>query len=115
MALDVGLAQYGCGLVVAGVAPAWWHHHIQKFVSKPWSPPNILGEKKEFAKINVEETTSVNFAHKSIFKRHLNFFVLQSSENSIPNVEQVAEVGVYVEGIPRMVNSVMRWGEHPRL
>src|SRR5579859_1499816 len=68
---------------------------------------DILGQVIKLSEINIPEIAGIQRAGDTIFDLYPGFFRLIGPEDPVPDIEQVAEVGVHVQGVAGMVNPVM--------
>jgi len=93
------------------MVPPRRHKDIQDLVDEPRGFGDILREVVEFAKIDIEEILRVYFSCNAVFDGNGFAFPLQGSEHPVPNVQQIAEIGIHVQRIFRVVHAVMGRGQ----
>mgnify|MGYP003579916122 CR=1 FL=1 len=108
---EVGLFGDPGGFVVAGMAPSGRHDDIQQFVLDTRRFYEIFPQRIEFPEINVPETVGVHFPCNAVLDLHIPFLGLEGAKHLIPDIEQVAEVGIHVKRVFRVVHAVMGGGK----
>ena len=73
--------------------------------------PNVAKQVIPFTEVDIEKVTGLDFPCDTIFDFHFRIFRLVGSEDMVPDVEQVAEVGIHVKRIPRMVYPMVGWSQ----
>ena len=98
-------------LVVAGVAPAGRHPYVEELVFEPGGFCDIAEETDELAEIHVDKIAGIDGTCDAVFYLFIDIFILVCFKYPVPDVQQVAEVGVHVQGITGMVYPVVGGGE----
>ena len=100
----------GC-FVVAGVAPSRRHPDIEELVLQAGGFSDVFKQANEFSKIHVDKTAGIDGSCDAVFYFFGGLFILICFEDPVPDVQQIAKIGVHVQGIAGMVYPVMGWGE----
>ena len=97
--------------MVTVVAPAGRHDKVKEFVFETGGKGDVSGQQDKFAEIEVDKATRVDGPGYTVFDRQGTILGLIGAEDTVPDVEQVAEVGVDIQGIACVVNTMMGRGE----
>ena len=96
MFLDILLPDVLRQLMIARMVPAWRHNQVQEFIFYPGSTSDIFHQVIEFTEVYIEEISSIDVPRNTILDLDVILFGLVSFEDAVPDVKQVAEVGVHV-------------------
>jgi hypothetical protein len=72
----------------------WWHNRIQGFIFLSWEPVRHFHQVIEFAKVYIEEISSMMFRGDAVLDLAVTLIWLISLDDAVPDIQQVAEVGV---------------------
>ena len=97
--------------MIARVTPTRWHDQVKEFILYPRGPGDIFRQVVKFAKVYIEKISGIDTPGNAILDRDVVLFGLIGLEDPVPDVQQVAEVGVHVERVSCMVNTVVGGGE----
>src|SRR5579872_1986402 len=100
-------ADDGCGLMVACMAPARGHNDIEAFIDQPRRLNDILSERQKFPEISLYEGGRGVVAGDAVFGGDILFFRAVGSKDAIPYGQQVAEIRIHVQRVPRVMHAVM--------
>ena len=111
MFLDILLPDVFRQLVIACVIPTRGHNQVEEFILYPGSPGDILRQVVKLAKVYIEEISGIDVPRDTILDRDVVLFGLIGLEDPVPDVQQVAEVGVHVQRVACVVYAVVGGGE----
>ena len=98
-------------LMVTGMAPAGRHPDVEELVFQPGGFCDIVEEADELAEIHVEKIACIDRAGDAVFDLFIKVLVLVCFEYPVPDVQQVAEIGVHVQGIAGVMHPMVRRGK----
>lgn len=93
--------------MIAGVAPSRRHNQIQEFVLYSGSADDIFYQVIEFAKIYIEEISSVDVPRDTILYLNVILFGLIGLEDAVPHIEQIAKVSIHIQRVACVVYAVV--------
>lgn len=93
--------------MIAGVTPTRRHDQVKEFILYPGSPGDIFRQIVKFAKVYIEEISGIDAPRDTILDRNVVLFGLIGLEDPVPDIQQVAEVGVHVQRVACVVYAVV--------
>jgi len=86
-------------LVVAGMAPAGGHDDIKQLIDQTGRTIYVFSQRDKLPEIYVQEAPRVHFPGDPIHRRYIFPFGPIGPENPVPDIEEVAKIGIHVQGI----------------
>ncbi len=92
--------------VVSGVTPSGWHKNVQDFIPDSGSFHYIAAKRYDLAEVGVQEAVFDHGATYAVFNGYRRVLRLVGAENPVPDVEQIAIIGIHIHRVARMVYPV---------
>src|SRR5215469_17785817 len=74
--------------------------------------PNVARQQPEFAQISINHAIRLYRPGDAVFNRDILVLFHIGAEDAVPDRQQVAEIGVHVEHVARVMKTMMRGRQH---
>ena len=88
--------------------PTGWEKNVRQLIDKTGCFDHILKEGDKLSKIDVDKVTRIDFSGDAVFNVYFYLLLLIGFKDSVPNVEEIAIIGIDIQWIAGVVYPMVR-------